>query len=83
MQKQVTSWAKRELINYCFLHSRAEGDDKTVHHSIFYIIYNLLLNVYKKWHGLFHNGAIIGTFSAHLTATQGEKTVLELEVEGV
>ena len=36
-----------------------------------------------KWQGLFCNGAIIGTFAAHLTAGQGEKMVLELEVEGV
>ena len=44
-QKRVTSLAKKELTNYRFLYSKAEGDDKTVCHYIFYIISNLLLNV--------------------------------------
>ena len=48
-----------------------------------YVIFSLLLNVWKKWQGLFHNGAIISIFVAHLTAAQGAKTILELEVEGV
>ena len=37
----------------------------------------------KEWCGLFCNGAIIGTFAAHLTAAQEAKTVLELKVKGV
>ena len=34
-QKHVTVWAKTELTNYCFLCSKAKGDNQNVHHCIF------------------------------------------------
>ena len=29
-QEQVTVWAQKKLTDYCFLYSKAEGDDKTI-----------------------------------------------------
>ena len=38
---------------------KAEGGNKNVYHYIFYIISNLLLNIWTKWPSLFCNGGII------------------------
>ena len=40
-------------------------------------------HLWQKWCGLFHSGAILGTFSAHLTAAQGAKQIPDIEVNGV
>ena len=43
------------------------------------IVYYLILST-KGWRGLFHSGAVISTFAAHLSATQGVKGVPKLKV---
>ena len=46
---------------------------------IFNIIYLLILST-KEWHGLFHSGSVVGTFTVHIVAAQGARRVPELEV---
>ena len=70
---------QNQLTNYHFLYQKAEGDNMNVSHNVNLIL--VLIISTKKWQGLFHSGPIIGTFAAHLTATQGARRVPELEVE--
>ena len=50
-----------------------------VSHNINLILVLILST--KKWWGLFCSGSVIGTFVAHLMATQGARRVPELEVK--
>ena len=43
------------------------------------IVHYLILST-KEWRGLFCNGAVIGTFAAHLSVAQGAKRVHKLKV---
>ena len=75
----VTEWVQNQLTNYCFLYLMAKGDDMNVSHNINLILVLILST--KKWWGLFCSGSVIGTFVAHLMATQGARRVPELEVK--
>ena len=44
------------------------------------IVHYLILST-KEWRGLFHSGAVIGTFVAHLSVAQGAKRVPKLKAE--
>ena len=80
-QKKVTAWANEQLTDWRFLYVTTEGDDTKVNLCIINII-PYQLHLFKQWRGLLRNGAILGTFAAHLVAIQGAKQIPDLEVDG-